>query len=88
MQRRQFLKAAGAGMAASSVAAPAIAQSMPEVKWRLTASWPKSLDMWFQTSFQAKRRSSSGDRAGSGMFVSSQRSSRSHSYGRFGKSVP
>jgi TRAP-type mannitol/chloroaromatic compound transport system substrate-binding protein len=30
--------------AASTVAAPAIAQSMPEVKWRLTSSFPKSLD--------------------------------------------
>ena len=31
-------------MAASAVAAPAIAQSMPEIKWRLTSSFPKSLD--------------------------------------------
>src|SRR5438477_134550 len=44
MKRREFLKAAGLGLATSAVAAPAIAQSMPEVKWRLTASWPKSLD--------------------------------------------
>jgi TRAP-type mannitol/chloroaromatic compound transport system substrate-binding protein len=44
MKRREFLKAAGAGLTASAVAAPAIAQSMPELKWRLTASWPKSLD--------------------------------------------
>jgi TRAP-type mannitol/chloroaromatic compound transport system substrate-binding protein len=44
MKRREFLKAAGIGMRASAVAAPAIAQSMPELKWRLTASWPKSLD--------------------------------------------
>ena len=44
MKRRAFLKVAGTGLAASAVAAPAIAQSMPEIKWRLTASWPKSLD--------------------------------------------
>jgi len=44
MKRREFLKAAGVGLAGSAVAAPAVAQSMPEVKWRLTASWPKSLD--------------------------------------------
>jgi TRAP-type mannitol/chloroaromatic compound transport system substrate-binding protein len=44
MKRREFLKAAGVGLTTSAVAAPAIAQSMPELKWRLTASWPKSLD--------------------------------------------
>ena len=47
MKRREFLKAAGVGMTASAVAAPAIAQSMPEVKWRLAASWPKSVDTLF-----------------------------------------
>ena len=45
MKRREFLKSAGVGLAASTaVAAPAIAQSMPEVKWRMPTSWPKSLD--------------------------------------------
>jgi TRAP-type mannitol/chloroaromatic compound transport system substrate-binding protein len=47
MERRKFLKAAGVGAAASMVAAPAIAQSMPEVKWRMTSSFPKSLDTLF-----------------------------------------
>src|ERR671928_609650 len=44
MDRRSFLTAAGAGLAASTLAAPAIAQSMPELKWRCTSSFPKSLD--------------------------------------------
>jgi TRAP-type mannitol/chloroaromatic compound transport system substrate-binding protein len=44
MKRRQFLQAAAGGLAVSAVAAPAIAQTSPAVKWRLTASWPKSLD--------------------------------------------
>jgi TRAP-type mannitol/chloroaromatic compound transport system substrate-binding protein len=38
------LKSAAIGAAASTVAAPAIAQSMPEIKWRLASSFPKSLD--------------------------------------------
>ncbi|MGD4086920.1 ABC transporter substrate-binding protein, partial [Xanthomonas citri pv. citri] len=45
MKRREFLKVTGAGLAASTaIAAPAIAQSSPEVKGRLAASWPKALD--------------------------------------------
>src|SRR5262247_1669388 len=44
MKRRQFLRAAGLAAAASAVARPAIAQSMPELRWRLTSSFPKSLD--------------------------------------------
>jgi TRAP-type mannitol/chloroaromatic compound transport system substrate-binding protein len=45
MKRRDFIKVTGIGAAgAATMAAPAIAQSMPELKWRMTASWPKSLD--------------------------------------------
>ncbi|HYG87217.1 MAG TPA: TRAP transporter substrate-binding protein [Azospirillum sp.] len=44
MKRRTFLTTAGVGAAASTIAAPAIAQSMPEVKWRCASSFPKSLD--------------------------------------------
>ena len=44
MKRRQFFTALGAGAAVATIAKPAIAQSSPTIKWRLTASWPKSLD--------------------------------------------
>jgi TRAP-type mannitol/chloroaromatic compound transport system substrate-binding protein len=50
MQRRDFLKKASVGAAAgaaATLAAPAIAQSQPTVKWRLTSSFPKSLDTIF-----------------------------------------
>ena len=44
MKRRDFITASGIGLAAATIAAPAIAQSMPELKWRMTTSWPKTLD--------------------------------------------
>ena len=48
MQRRKFLRTAalGAGgvVSVTTLSAPAIAQSMPELKWRLASSFPKSLD--------------------------------------------
>ena len=44
MERRKFIKTAGVAAAATTIAAPAIAQSAPEVRWRLTSSFPKSLD--------------------------------------------
>ena len=48
MDRRKFMKSAGVATAASAaLAAPAIAQSMPELKWRMTSSFPKSLDTIF-----------------------------------------
>src|SRR5450830_2162690 len=47
MKRRKFLTALGAGAVATAIAKPAIAQSMPELKWRLASSFPKSLDTAF-----------------------------------------
>ena len=48
MHRRKFLRTAGVGSVAAAssavVAAPAIAQLAPELSWRMTSSFPKSLD--------------------------------------------
>ncbi|HKH02401.1 MAG TPA: twin-arginine translocation signal domain-containing protein, partial [Bradyrhizobium sp.] len=45
MKRRDFIKVTGIGVAgAATIAAPATAQSLPEIKWRMPTSWPKSLD--------------------------------------------
>ena len=50
MKRRDVLKAAGIGIAGSTaLAIPAVAQSMPELRWRMASSFPKSLgcvDKW------------------------------------------
>ncbi|MCB1499562.1 MAG: TRAP transporter substrate-binding protein [Bauldia sp.] len=47
MDRRTFIKkgglAAGAAVAGTGLAAPAIAQSLPKITWRCTSSFPKSL---------------------------------------------
>jgi TRAP-type mannitol/chloroaromatic compound transport system substrate-binding protein len=53
VNRRKFVRAASTGaavVAATGIAAPAVAQSMPEVKWRLASSFPKSLDTIFGAS--------------------------------------
>src|SRR6202165_3205611 len=47
MKRRDFLKVSATGAGVSAVSAPAIAQSSPEIKWRMTSSFPKSLDTIF-----------------------------------------
>src|SRR4051812_50111087 len=48
MNRRSFMKNAGLVAAtaggSATLAAPAIAQSAPELKWRLTSGFPKALD--------------------------------------------
>jgi TRAP-type mannitol/chloroaromatic compound transport system substrate-binding protein len=41
MRRRVFLSAAGAGVAASALASPAVAQSRTE--WRMVTAWPKDM---------------------------------------------
>ncbi|HEX6978329.1 MAG TPA: TRAP transporter substrate-binding protein [Alphaproteobacteria bacterium] len=57
MKRRQFLKSAGMGAAAATtLAAPAIAQSQPEIRWRLASSFPKSLDTIFGTAEMIAKR--------------------------------
>ena len=51
MDRRSFFKKAGVATAgaagATTLAAPAIAQENPKITWRLTSSFPKSLDTIF-----------------------------------------
>ncbi len=48
MQRRKFLKSAGAGVAAGAAMMPTLSQAqaaaLPEVKWRLASSFARSLD--------------------------------------------
>jgi TRAP-type mannitol/chloroaromatic compound transport system substrate-binding protein len=45
--RRTLLKAAGAAGTAATIAAPAVAQASPALRWRMATSWPKSLDTLF-----------------------------------------
>src|SRR6185295_3321053 len=51
MDRRSFITKASVGgiaaAAASALAAPAIAQTNPKISWRVTSSFPKSLDTIF-----------------------------------------
>ena len=44
MQRRDFIKHGGIAGILAAGSAPALAQALPEVRWRLTSSFPKSLD--------------------------------------------
>src|ERR687891_455887 len=51
MDRRSFIRKAGfagaGAAAATTLAAPAIAQTAPKVTWRCTSSFPKALDTIF-----------------------------------------
>ena len=44
MNRRKFFVAGATAAASATIAAPAIAQSLPSLRWRLTTSFPKTLD--------------------------------------------
>ena len=57
MERRDFLKAAGVGAIASATAfpAPAIAQSAPEIRWRMPSSFPKATDAIYGSGEQFAR---------------------------------
>jgi TRAP-type mannitol/chloroaromatic compound transport system substrate-binding protein len=44
MQRRAFLDKTSIVGVLGAIAAPAMAQSTPNIKWRMSTSWPKSLD--------------------------------------------
>ncbi len=57
MDRRSLLTGAGlgAGMAAA-LPAPAIAQSQPEIRWRMASSYPKSLDTLYGAGVQIAKR--------------------------------
>jgi TRAP-type mannitol/chloroaromatic compound transport system substrate-binding protein len=56
MKRRQFLRNAGAGLAATAVSAPVAAQSQPQIRWRMASSFPKSLDTLFGSAEQLASR--------------------------------
>src|SRR5438045_1358830 len=56
MKRRSFVTAGGVGLAATAIAAPALSQAQPEIKWRLASSFPKSLDtIYGAAEYLAKR---------------------------------
>ena len=58
IDRRAFLSTAGIGAAASALASPALAQSTPKLNWRVTSSYPQSLDTLYGISTQFAQRMS------------------------------
>ena len=60
MQRRKFLKSAGAGVAAGAAMMPTLSRAqagaLPELKWRLASSFPKSLDTIYGASEHMAKR--------------------------------
>ena len=47
MNRRKFVSSVASGAGVAAMAAPAIAADGPTIRWRLTSSYPKSLDTVF-----------------------------------------
>ena len=56
VNRRALLSAAPAAALPVALAAPAIAQTNPEVRWRLTSSFPRSTDILFGTAEAVAKR--------------------------------
>ena len=56
MQRRSFLTKTAAGAGAGLIAAPAMAQALPAINWRLASSFPKTLDTIFGAAETFTRR--------------------------------
>jgi TRAP-type mannitol/chloroaromatic compound transport system substrate-binding protein len=54
--RRNLLKGSALASAGAALATPAIAQTLPSLSWRLTSSFPKSLDLMFGVSEHFARR--------------------------------
>jgi TRAP-type mannitol/chloroaromatic compound transport system substrate-binding protein len=50
MKRREFLGSVGMGAAASTLAAPALAQSAPEITWRLQSAFPTTFGALYAAS--------------------------------------
>jgi TRAP-type mannitol/chloroaromatic compound transport system substrate-binding protein len=49
LKRRQFLACAATVAGSAAVATPALAQAQPDVRWRLTSSFPRNLDTIYGT---------------------------------------
>jgi TRAP-type mannitol/chloroaromatic compound transport system substrate-binding protein len=49
MKRRDILKGGALGLAGAALAKPAIAQTAPELSWRLASAFPRTLDTLFGT---------------------------------------
>ena len=56
MKRRTLLTSTVAGAAAAVLAAPALAQSRPTVKWRMATSFPKNLDILYGATTKVAQR--------------------------------